>query len=181
VFVVSNPFLWPAPISRSWLLFENRRDEMAQQQLDVPSRAVYGLSQRASLVWERSVWNDAFAPSRLGWPLEAVLTVVGAVWLAARALTLKDTGRRRAEVMVLLWLACLWAGVTLGLGFLLQHYFVPTATIATLLSGLAIGWGAQAAWDLARRWLPIVSGPRSVAGARVGAMNRAPTTGKSAQ
>jgi hypothetical protein len=153
VFVVSNPFLWPAPVGRSWLLFENRRDEMAQQQLDVPSRAVYGLSQRASLVWDRSVWNDAFSPSRLRWPLEAVLTAVGAVWLAARALTVKDPGRRRAEVLVLLWLACLWAGVTLGLGFLLQHYFVPTAMIATLLSGLAIGWGAQAAWDLARtRW-----------------------------
>jgi hypothetical protein len=54
---------------------------------------------------------------------------------------------------VLLWLACLWIGVSLGLGFLLQHYFVPTATIATLLSGLAVGWIAQATWSLARRWL----------------------------
>jgi hypothetical protein len=47
--------------------------------------------------------------------------------------------------MVLLWLAFLWAGVTAGLGFLLQHYFVPTAVVATLLSGLAIGWAAEAA------------------------------------
>src|SRR5215212_1775316 len=153
VFIGSNPFTWPDPIGRSWLLFENRRDEMAQQQLDVPSRAVYGLDRRASLVWERSVWNDAFAPSRLNLPLEAVLTVIGAVWLAVRAVTLKDAGRRRAEVLVLLWLACLWAGVTAGLGFLLQHYFVPTAMVATLLSGLAVGWSVQAAWHLARaRW-----------------------------
>jgi hypothetical protein len=146
VFIVSNPFLWPSPIARSWLLFENRRDEMAQQQIDVPSRAVYSLEHRARLVWERSVWNDAFSPSRLGWPLEAVLTVIGAFWLAARAFTTRDVGRRRAEVLVLLWLLCLWAGVTAGLGFLLQHYFVPTAVIATLLSGLTIGWGVQAAW-----------------------------------
>ena len=150
VFIGSNPFTWPDPIGRSWLLFENRRDEMAQQQLDVPSRAVYGLDRRASLVWERSVWNDAFAPSRLNLPLEAVLTVVGAVWLAVRAVTLKDAGRRRAEILVLLWLACVWVGVTAGLGFLLQHYFVPTAMIATLLSGLAVGWGVQAVWRLAR-------------------------------
>jgi hypothetical protein len=162
VFIGSNPFTWPDPIGRSWLLFENRRDEMAQQQLDVPSRAVYGLPRRASLVWERSVWNDAFSPSRLNLPLEAVLTVVGAAWLVVRAVTLKDAGQRRAEVLVLLWLACLWAGVTAGLGFLLQHYFVPTAVIATLLSGLAIGWGAQAAWDLIRRRLPSTFGVSDV-------------------
>jgi hypothetical protein len=152
VFVVTNPFLWPDPVGRTWLLFENRRDEMTQQQKDVPARAVFGLSHRASLVWERSVYNDAFSPSRLRLPLEAVLTVVGAVWLAVRAAR-PGRGRPRAERLVFLWLTYLWIGVSLGLGFLLQHYFVPTATIATLLSGLAIGWSAQAAWSLARRWL----------------------------
>ncbi|MFN8637496.1 MAG: glycosyltransferase family 39 protein [Chloroflexota bacterium] len=149
VFIITNPFLWPSPIARSWLLFENRRDEMAQQQLDVPSRAVYGLDRRATLVWERSVFNDAFSPSRLGPPLEAILTVAGALWLAARVLVARASGQRRAEMMVLLWLLCLWAGVTAGFGFLLQHYFVPTASIAILASGLAIGWAVQAAWNLA--------------------------------
>jgi 4-amino-4-deoxy-L-arabinose transferase-like glycosyltransferase len=153
IFIGSNPFTWPNPVGRSWLLFENRRDEMAQQQIDVPSRAVHSLDRRISLVWERSVWNDAFSPSRLNLPLEAVLTVAGAVWLAVRAVTLKDAGRRRAEIMVLLWLTLLWAGVSAGLGFLLQHYFVPTAVIATLLSGLAVGWAVQAAWRLMRSML----------------------------
>ena len=154
VFVVTNPFLWPDPVGRTWLLFENRRDEMTQQQKDVPSRAVYTLDRRVSLVWERSVYNDAFAPSRLGWPLESMLTVVGAVWLGVRAMR-PGRGRPRAERQVFLWLACLWIGVSFGLGFLLQHYFVPTAMIATLLSGLAIGWSAQAAWHLVRRRLPV--------------------------
>jgi hypothetical protein len=153
VFIGSNPFTWPDPVGRSWLLFENRRDEMAQQQIDVPSRAVHGLDRRISLVWERSVWNDAFSPSRLNLPLEAILTVVGAVWLAVRTIALKDVGRRRAEIMVLLWLALLWAGVSAGLGFLLQHYFVPTAVIATLVSGLAVGWTVQATWRLMRSML----------------------------
>ena len=129
-----------------------RADEMAQQQKDVPSRAVYSLGHRASLVWERSVYNDAFSPSRLGWPLESVLTVVGAAWLAVRALR-PGRGRPRAERQVFLWLAITWIGVSVGLGFLLQHYFVPTAMIATLLSGLAVGWGARAVWQLVRRWL----------------------------
>jgi len=155
VFIVTNPFLWPNPVTRSWLLFENRRVEMAQQQKDVPSRAVHALDRRVALVWERSVYNDAFAPSRLGWPLESVLTVVGAGILAARAVWPRP-GRPNVEWMVFLWLACLWAGVSAGLGFLLQHYFVPTAMIATLLSGLAVGWGVQALWHLAVRALPQV-------------------------
>ena len=152
VFIVTNPFLWPNPVGRTWLLFENRRDEMTQQQKDVPSRAVYTLQDRASLVWYRSVLHDAFSPSRLRLPLEAVLTIVGAVWLGVRALR-PGRGRPRAERQVFLWLACLWIGVSFGLGFLLQHYFVPTAMIATLLSGLVIGWSAQAAWQLVRRRL----------------------------
>jgi hypothetical protein len=161
VFLVTNPFLWPDPVGRSWLLFENRRDEMTQQQKDVPSRAVFTLDRRAALVWERSVYNDAFSPSRLRLPLEAILTVVGAVWLGIRALR-PGRGRPRAERQVFLWLACLWLGVSLGLGFLLQHYFVPTATIATLLSGLAVGWSVQAVWRLARHRLPAVPSAKTV-------------------
>ena len=165
VFIVSNPFLWPDPVGRSWLLFENRRFEMSEQQQHVPSRAVYALSDRARLVWERSVWNDAFAPSRLGKPVEAVLTVVGAVWLALLAVRSArgGIGPGSVELLVFLWLALLWLGVSLGLGFLLQHYFVPTAMIAILLSGLVIGWSVQAAWSLARRLLaapPPASLPR---------------------
>jgi hypothetical protein len=171
VFLVTNPFLWPDPVGRSWLLFENRRDEMTQQQKDVPSRAVFTLDRRAALVWERSVYNDAFSPSRLRLPLESILTVVGAVWLGIRALR-PGRGRPRVERQVFLWLACLWLGVSLGLGFLLQHYFVPTATIATLLSGLAVGWSVQAVWRLAHHWLPAVPSAKTVpAGAeRAGAV-----------
>jgi hypothetical protein len=167
VFLVTNPFLWPDPVGRSWLLFENRRDEMTQQQKDAPSRAVFTLERRAALVWERSVYNDAFSPSRLRLPLEAILTVVGAVWLGIRALR-PGRGRPRAERQVFLWLACLWLGVSLGLGFLLQHYFVPTATIATLLSGLAVGWSVQAIWQLARRWRPAVASAGSVTSVSAG-------------
>jgi hypothetical protein len=64
--------------------------------------------------------------------------------------TLKDPARRRAEIMVLLWVGLLWVGVTAGLGFLLQHDFVPTAVVATLLSGLAVGWASQTAWSFGR-------------------------------
>jgi hypothetical protein len=152
VFVASNPFLWPDPVGRTWLLFDYRKWEMSEQQKHVPSRAVHALTDRVSLVWDRSVSHDAFGPSRLNLPLEAVLTMVGAVWLAVRA----GIGGSGVARLVFLWLACLWGGISVGLGFLLQHYFVPTALIATLLSGLAIGWSAQAAWSLVgTAWTPV--------------------------
>jgi len=154
VFLVSNPFLWPDPIGRTWLLFDNRREEMARQQVNVPSRAVYTLDRRATLVWDRSVSNDAFGPSRLNWPIEAWLAVVGAGWLALRAVSRQPT----ALGLVFLWTACIWIGVTVGLGFLLQHYFVPTALMADLLAGLGAGWAMQTAWRLTRRHLPLRRG-----------------------
>lgn len=154
VFLTSNPFLWPDPVGRTWLLFENRREEMANQQANLPSRAVYGLDRRVALVWDRSVWNDAFGPSRLGRPVEAVLATAGALWLTWRAASRRPT----ALSLVFLWSVCIWVGVTVGLGFLLQHYFVPTAMTADLLAGLASGWAAQAALQtlarLPRRYLP---------------------------
>jgi hypothetical protein len=150
VFLASNPFLWPNPIGRTWILFDNRREEMARQQLDVPSRAVYGLDRRIELVWDRSVSNDAFGPSRLNWPVEAVLAGLGAGWLAVRACSRRPT----ALTLAFLWAACIWVGVTAGLGFLLQHYFVPTAMMADLLGGLAAGWVVQTICWLSGRYLP---------------------------
>ncbi len=150
VFLASNPFLWPNPIERTWLLFDNRREEMARQQVNVPSRAVYDLDRRIELVWDRSVTNDAFGPSRLNWPVEAVLALIGAGWLTFKAASRRPT----ALTLVFLWAACIWIGVTVGLGFLLQHYFVPTAMTADLLGGLAVGWTVQALVGLGQRYLP---------------------------
>lgn len=150
VFLASNPFLWPDPVGRTWLLFENRQKEMADQQQHVPSRAVHDIERRVALVWERSLWNDAYGPSRVNLPLEAILAVVGAGWLILCAGWKRRPG---PEALVLLWLAGTWVGVTIGLGFLLQHYFVPTAMVGTLLAGLAVGWIVEAAWSIGRRSL----------------------------
>ena len=41
-------------------------------------------------------------------------------------------------------------GVPSRLGYLLDHYFVPTAAMGLLLNGLAIGWSASWLWGCAR-------------------------------
>ena len=145
VFVLSNPFLYPDPFGRTLLLFRNRQVEIADQQRNEPNRAIHDLRDRFALVWERSLFNDAYRPSRLGRPVEAILAVVGLVLLAFRGV------RRRlgAEACVLLWALCVWVGVSVALGFRLQHYFVPTAMLGALLAGLAVGWPVQTVWALA--------------------------------
>jgi hypothetical protein len=142
-FVATNPYLYHDPIGRSWLLFQNRQAEMSAQAEVDPTRAVFGLSDRVKRVWTYSLIEDTWAHTRLRWPLEAVLAIVGFAWLVARAVRL----RPGADSLLLLWTLGFFGGVTVGLGYMLDHYFVPTATIGILLGGLAVGWSFQLAWQ----------------------------------
>jgi len=149
VFVASDPFLYPDPVGRSWLLFQNRQAEMAAEQSAVPSRAVLDLPTRAALVWDRSLFHETWSNSYLGWPVEGVLAIVGLAWLAFRGVR----SRAGPEALLLTWTLCVFGGVTWWLGFLLQHYFVPTAMMSVLLAGLGAAWVSQRAWQMAQwRW-----------------------------
>jgi hypothetical protein len=145
VFVATNPFLYRDPLGRTLLLFQNRSTEMASQAEVDPSRAVPNLSDRIRLVWRNSLVEDTWADSRLHLPIEEALAVVGVIWLAARAV------RHRAEMLLLLWVLGLFGGVSLGLGYVLDHYFVPTAVMGLILGGLTVGWSARLAWSAVSR------------------------------
>jgi hypothetical protein len=147
VFVVTNPYLYHDTINRFWLLFANRHSEMAAQAAFDPSRAVETLGESVQLVWKYSLIEDTWAHDRLRWPLEAALAVVGLAWLTLRAVRLQPG----ADGFLLLWVLGFWGGVTVGLGYVLDHYFMPTATMGLLLAGLAVGWSARLAWAGARR------------------------------
>jgi hypothetical protein len=149
VFVATNPFLYHDPFGRSLLLFQNRQTEMAAQAELDPARAVTSLPDKIRRVWTNSLIEDTWAHTRFHWPLEAVLAVVGFVWLAARALR----PQLGAEALLLLYVLGFFGGVTLALGYVLDHYFMPTATMGLLLSGLTVGWTAQAGWRAAARGL----------------------------
>jgi hypothetical protein len=149
VFVATNPFLYRDPLGRSLLLFQNRQTEMAAQAAIDPSRAVTSLRDRIRLVWTNSLIEDTWAHTRFHWPLEAALAVVGFVWLAARALRPQPG----AETLLLLGVLGFFGGVTLALGYVLDHYFMPTVTMGLMLGGLAVGWTAQVGWRAATRGL----------------------------
>ena len=146
-FVASNPYLYRDPVGRTALLFQNRWQEMEEQARAVPQRAVPELQDRVAQVWERSLFHETWGGSYLGWPLEAVLAIIGACWLVARAAR-REPG---PEALLLLCTVCMFAGVSWGLGFRLQHYFVPTAVMTTLVAGVGAGWTADALWRTARQ------------------------------
>jgi 4-amino-4-deoxy-L-arabinose transferase-like glycosyltransferase len=157
-FVLSNPFLYRDPIRHTWLMFEHRQEEMVRQVREEPYRAVNSLPERVERVWERSFFHESWGSSYVGWPIEPLLAGLGLVALATRVV------RRPGgpELFVLLWAACVFAGVSWGLRYLLQHYFVPTMVTADLLAGVGVGWMIQAALGhvaAARRRLPLPGQP----------------------
>jgi hypothetical protein len=141
-FIASNPFLYPDPIWRTLLLFQNRRDEMAVQMATEPHRAVLTVQDRVWQTLDRSLYNEAWGPSYVGYSIEVVLAAIGAGWLALRAV------RRRpgADALLLLAVICAFAGIAGGLGYRQQHYFVPTSMLGLALAGLAVGFTCQSVW-----------------------------------
>ena len=145
-FIVCSPYLYPDPLGRTWIMFQNRQVEMAWEADVDPSRAITTPQQRIRLVWRWSLNEDTWGDYRLRWPIEAPLAVAGLAWLTFRLVR-----RGRGEhAWLLLWVVCIYAGVTWGLGYLLDHYFVPTAAMGLLLNGLVIGWSASWLWERAR-------------------------------
>jgi hypothetical protein len=147
IFVLTNPFLYRDPVGRSLLLFQNRQYEMAFQAEVDPERAVPDLRQRVRLVLRNSLWEDTWSDSVGRWPLEAPLAAVGFGWLLWRGLRWQPG----PESLLLLWVTGFYLGVSLGLGYLLDHYFVPTATLGVVLAGVGAGVTVRGLWQLAAR------------------------------
>jgi hypothetical protein len=134
-FLVSNPFLYPDPLGRTLVLFENRQAEMDVQVATEPWRAYHALSDRVTRVLERSLLHESWGSSYIGVPIEAALVIVGLGWLTW-------CGVRRPsgpQALLLAWALCLFAGVSWGLRYLLQHYFLPTTVVALVVAGVGAG------------------------------------------
>jgi hypothetical protein len=83
VFFLTYPFLWPAPIDRTWSLFEFRREEMANQ----------------ARIWpQASVGNRLDALERTWTMLEHRFSATGALWGNVAGLFGRDAGRGGIDV-----------------------------------------------------------------------------------
>lgn len=144
-FVLVNPLLYPNPIFRTVMLFQHRREEMAQQALGTPRLAVPDdLGVRAELLYRRTFSDWGIFEQWIGVPLGGPLAAAGLVLVALitwRALRYRlDLG---APTLLFCWAVTTFALSTINLGFDSSHYIAPPATVSVLLQAVALGWAAS--------------------------------------
>ena len=162
IFVVVNPLLYPNPAMRTVMLFEHRREEMAQQAIGTPRLAIPDdVRVRAGTIFQRTFLDWGIFETRFGLPLDAPLAAIGlgAVVLA----TWRSIRRREAlgpPALLLCWAVAVYGVSTVSFGFDSSHYIAPPATVAVLLQAVALAALARGAVRLARR--PIMKGAPEV-------------------
>lgn len=170
LFVISYPFLWPAPIERTRIIFDFRRVEMNNQAGFWPQAAITSRAEAVQRTWQNL--NDRYSSS------DRVLTAIGDVfgldWSGLRI----DLYLAGPGVVFLVYLA--WrngiasshalAAVTIGgqsalilgaLGVDFNRYYLPLLFTAAM--GVGVFIGCLADWTMAlvmrfgqRRALPMV-------------------------
>ena len=136
VFVLSDPHLYPDPVSHTGHLFQQRLREERGRQREVPRLAVRDPLERPSHVLGGSLVDGGPIGSR-GLPVEAVLAVVGlAALLAESWRDWRRNGQVSASGLALLTALVYFVGVSAGLYLLYARYLVPTFLLGALLSGV---------------------------------------------
>ena len=150
VFVAVNPYLWPAPIGRTWELFNFRRDEMESQSSAWPIAAVespivafertgrrfntdYSTSIRIQ-EWFAQTTSIDFTPI----PLDVVFMAAGLVALLAIVVR---RGPWSPHALVAYLMAASSAVVIVGMGVDFYRYFLPLLVVAAICVGVGIGAG----------------------------------------
>lgn len=160
-FVISYPYLWPAPVSRTWNLFELRSQEMREQAAAWPGVGISHPFEAIERVYSRLTWQFSstgnLAERVLAWigietdiwGTDLVLAVLGIgvlAWLVLRRGL--DSG-----TALLAFLAAGQAGaIIVGMQVDFYRYHLPIALIGMVLAGL----GGQLAWQ----WLADRGGAR---------------------
>jgi 4-amino-4-deoxy-L-arabinose transferase-like glycosyltransferase len=150
LFVLSNPHLYPDPILHTGHLIQNRRDEMREQQRQLPGDALHEPAARVGYVLSGSFVEHTANGSRRR-PIEAALAVLGLAALVVRTWQgWRATGRPPAEGLLLLTALVYFGGISAALLLAWEHYLIPTVVLGALLSGLGVGAIGQGLWTLVR-------------------------------
>ncbi len=147
VFVLTNPHLYPNPVLHTTHLFQNRIDEMRNQQRVYADEVVTGTRAKVSYVFNGS-FVDRSLSRGLPFPIEAVLAGVGAVALLVRSvIRWRREHRPPVEGLIFLTVLVYFVAVTAGLVMAWPRHVIPTIVLGALLGGLGaselvhqVGW-----------------------------------------
>ena len=138
MFVAVNPFLWQDPVGRTLAMLRFRQQEMFGQRALNPELAVpEDLPTRVGLLLSEAFVERMPIGRRTGLPIEAGLALLGAGWLAWRALRARrDGGLVGPEALTLAWALATVVGTAPNLGIEWDRYYLPTLTIGLVLVGV---------------------------------------------
>ena len=147
LFVLSDPHLYPNPLLHTAHLFQDRAEEMVNQQRVSPGDALLNPLDRPGYVLGGSLIDGTWTGSH-GLPFEALLAGLGGAALLLRTWRgWRQAGLAPVEGFVALTAVVYFAGTSLGLLVPWPNYYLPTLLIGSLLSGLGIS--AVVRWALA--------------------------------
>jgi hypothetical protein len=151
-FVISYPYLWPAPVRRTWNLFQLRTQEMQEQSAAWPKVGISSPFEALDRIYQRLTWqfsttgNLAEAVLRwIGidtnvWGIELPLAILGGVVLALLVIRRGLT----SGTALMAWLgAGQVAAIVIGMKVDFYRYHLPIVLAACILAGL----GVQLAWQ----------------------------------
>jgi hypothetical protein len=138
VFVLSDPHLYPDPLAHTVHLFQGRARDLEAFQAFDPTVNLYDPVDRVQHVLAGSLVKFSPLGSR-GYPVEALLALLGALALGARAWRgWRESGGLPAEGLVLTTVLAYFAGVSAFLAVDWTRYYLPTWLLGTLLGGLGV-------------------------------------------
>jgi hypothetical protein len=151
-FALSYPYLWPAPIRRTWNLFQLRTQEMDEQAAAWPGVGIANPFEALERIYHRLTWQFSTtgnlaegALSWLGihtdvWGIDLPLAVIGIgvlAWLVIRR------GLTSGTALLAFLLAGQVGAIVVGMKVDFYRYHLPIALAVAILAGL----GVQLAWE----------------------------------
>jgi 4-amino-4-deoxy-L-arabinose transferase-like glycosyltransferase len=152
-FVISYPYLWPAPVRRTWNLFQLRTQEMNEQAAAWPGVSMDNPLEVLDRIHQRLTWQFSTTGNRveamLRWigvdidvvGIELPLAIIGGgvlAWLVTRR------GIASGTALMTYLLAGQVGAIVVGMQVDFYRYHLPIVLATTILAGL----GVQLIWQV---------------------------------
>lgn len=186
-FIISYPYLWPAPIRRTWNLFQLRAQEMDEQAAAWPNVNIANPFEALERIYHRLTWQFSttgnLAEDALGWfgihtdvwGIDLPLALIGIgvlAWLVIRR------GLTSGTALLAFLLAGQVGAIVVGMKVDFYRYHLPIVLAVSILSGFGVqlAWAWLAQHGGARIW-NIIPGLRVDAGDDTPLHTHEPATG----
>lgn len=162
-FILSYPYLWPDPLSRTWNLFELRAQEMTGQSAAWPGVGVDNPIDALGRIYDRLTWQFSTTGSILEavvgwfrtptsiWGFDLVFALLG---LATLTMMVVRRGLTSGTALAAFLLAGQAGAIIFGMQVDFYRYHLPIVLATSILGGLGVSmvWRLLAARGASRVW-----------------------------